>query len=127
VVVGGGELGVGRHADEDDGFGVESLGLVNGDVADAVRAVLFLCILAEVAVEEDAAVAEGAVGDIGLGVEDEDVGGIAEAGFLPAGEDGFDEFARAAAGIAVDFRFGAFGEVVAVAERVDHASVVGLK
>ena len=44
---------------------------------------------AEVAAGEDAAVAERAFGDVGLGVEDEDVGGIAEAGFFPAGEDGY--------------------------------------
>ena len=45
----GGDVAVGRHTDEDDGLRVETLGLVDGGVADAVGAVLFLGAFAEVA------------------------------------------------------------------------------
>ncbi len=76
MVVGGGEFFVWRHTDENDGFGFETFGLVDGGVADAAGAVLFPGAFAEVAAEEDTAVAEEAVGD---------VRGIAEAGFIPNG------------------------------------------
>lgn len=124
VVVVGGEVVVCLHADEDDGFRVEAFGLVDGGVADASWGVGVFRAFAEVAAGEGAAVAERGFGEGGLGMEDEDVGRVAEAGFLPAGEDGFDEVAAGGAvrigAKRVDFRVRAFGEVVAVAEGLDH-------
>lgn len=63
---------MGRQADENDGFRVKSLGLVDGGVADGAGAVLLFGAFAEVVAGEDAVVAEGAFGDVGLGVQDED-------------------------------------------------------
>ena len=50
MVVVGGEVPVTWEADEDDGFGVESLGLVDGGVADGDRCVLLFGAFAQVAV-----------------------------------------------------------------------------
>ncbi len=104
---------MGRHADEDDGLGVEALGLVDGGVADAAGAVLLLGAFPQVAAGEDAAVAERAFDDVGLGVEDEHVRRIAEAGFLPAGENGLNERTRVGpGGVRVNFRIRTFRKAI---------------
>lgn len=127
VVVVACEVLVGWEADEDDGFRIESFRLVDGCVANGVRGVLLLDAFPEVVAGEDATVAERAARDVGLGVEDENVRRIAEAGFFPAGEDGFDERAGVGSGgKRMDFRVRAFGKVVALAECLDHPRCGGV-
>ena len=114
MIVVGSECFVSREADEDDGFRVEPLRLVNGGVPDAVRAGLFLGAFAQVSTCENPAFPERAIGDVGLGVEDEHFRGITEAGFLPAAKDGFDEITSISLGRKrVDLWLGAFRKMVA--------------
>ena len=68
MVAVGDEVLVGQEADENDGFGIEALCLVDGGVADAVGGVLLLDAFAQVAASQNAATAERAVGDVRLRV-----------------------------------------------------------
>lgn len=80
----GAEVFLRRRTDEDDGLGVEALGLVDRGVVDGALSFFLLREFQEVSAGEHAAVAERTLGDFGLGMEDEYIGGIAGAGFLPA-------------------------------------------
>ena len=122
VVIVGVEILVGWYADEDDGFGVEAFGFVNGGVADGAGGVLLFGAFSEVAAHKHTAIPDRTFGDVGLGVEDEHIRRIAKAGIFPTKEDGFHEVGGIrASGKWVDFGLRAFGELIPAAERLDHA------
>ena len=71
VVIVGGEILVGWHADDDDGFGVEAFGFVDGGVADGAGGVFLFGAFPEVATHKHTAIPDRAFCDVGLGVEDD--------------------------------------------------------
>ena len=89
---------MGWHADEDDGFGVEAFGFVDGGVADGAGGVFLFGAFPEVATHKHTAIPDRAFCDVGLGVEDEHILRITKAGIFPTKEDGFHEVGGIRAG-----------------------------
>ena len=71
VVIVGGEIFVGWHADQNDGFGVEAFGFVDRGVAYGAGGVLVFGAFSEVATHKHTAMPDRTFGDVGLGVEDD--------------------------------------------------------